>query len=141
MTCLNPASPLTAAVLARRTERARIAFVGIPLPARSNPVRAAEELAMLDCMSRGRIIVGMIRGVATEVHPGNIHAAHTRERMREAHDLIVRTWTEREPFSWEGKHWHYRYVNPWPRPYQQPHPTIWWTGAGEANARFAAERQ
>ena len=141
MTCLNPASPLTAAILARRTERARIAFVGIPLPARNSPVRAAEELAMLDCMSRGRIIVGMIRGVATEVHPGNIHAAHTRERMREAHDLIVKTWTEREPFSWEGKHWHYRYVNPWPRPYQQPHPTIWWTGAGEENARFAAERR
>src|SRR5262245_60296837 len=56
MTCLNVSSPLTAAVLARRTKRARIAFVGIPLPIRDNPVRVAEELAMLDCLSRGRII-------------------------------------------------------------------------------------
>jgi alkanesulfonate monooxygenase SsuD/methylene tetrahydromethanopterin reductase-like flavin-dependent oxidoreductase (luciferase family) len=141
MTCLNVSSPLTAAVLARRTKRARIAFVGIPLPIRDNPVRVAEELAMLDCLSRGRIITSFIRGVATEVHPANTNPVLTRERMEEAHELIVKTWTTPEPFSWEGRFCHYRYVNAWPRPYQQPHPPIWWTGSDTDNAVWAADRQ
>jgi alkanesulfonate monooxygenase SsuD/methylene tetrahydromethanopterin reductase-like flavin-dependent oxidoreductase (luciferase family) len=141
MTCLNVASPLSAAILARRTKRAKIAFVGIPLPIRDNPVRVAEEVAMLDCLSRGRIISGFIRGVATEMHPANTNAVTSRERMEEAHDLIVKAWTAREPFSWEGRFWHYRYVNAWPRPYQQPHPPIWWTGSGIDNAVWAADHQ
>jgi alkanesulfonate monooxygenase SsuD/methylene tetrahydromethanopterin reductase-like flavin-dependent oxidoreductase (luciferase family) len=139
MTCLNVASPLTAAVLARRTKRARIVFVGVPLPIRDNPVRVAEELAMLDCLSRGRITAAFIRGLSTEMHPANTNPGSARERVAEAHDLIVKAWTAGEPFSWEGRYWHYRYVNPWPRPYQQPHPPIWWTGSGVDNARWAAD--
>jgi alkanesulfonate monooxygenase SsuD/methylene tetrahydromethanopterin reductase-like flavin-dependent oxidoreductase (luciferase family) len=141
MTTLNVASPLTAAILARRTRRAQIAFVGISLPVRDNPVRVAEELAMLDCLSRGRIIAGFIRGLSTEMHPANTNPGSSREKMAEAHDLIVKAWTTPEPFSWEGRHWHYRYVNPWPRPYQQPHPPIWWTGHGVDNAAWAADHE
>src|SRR5262249_45012869 len=103
--------------------------------------RIAEEVAMLDCLSRGRVIAACIRGLSTEMHPANTFPGSSRERMEEAHDLIVKAWTTPEPFSWEGRYWHYRYVNPWPRPYQQPHPPIWWTGSGAENAVWAAQRR
>jgi len=53
-----------------------------------------------------------------------------RERYREAHDLIIRAWTAREPFVFNGKYTRLRYVNVWPRPLQQPHPPIWVPGLG-----------
>ena len=129
LTCMDAVVPISAAVLARQTKRAKIAIVGTPLVHRDNPVRVAEEIAMLDCISRGRIISGFVRGVGTEIHPANTNPVVQRERMEEAHDLIVKAWTSPEPFSWEGRFWHYRYVNVWPRVYQQPHPPIWITGS------------
>jgi alkanesulfonate monooxygenase SsuD/methylene tetrahydromethanopterin reductase-like flavin-dependent oxidoreductase (luciferase family) len=140
-TCTNVAVSLSAAALARQTKRAKLCILGTPLPHRDNPVRVAEELAMLDNISRGRIISGFVRGVGTEVHPANTNPVLTRERMEESHDLIVKAWTSREPFSWEGKHWHYRYVNVWPRTYQQPHPPIWITGTSPDNVPWVADHQ
>jgi alkanesulfonate monooxygenase SsuD/methylene tetrahydromethanopterin reductase-like flavin-dependent oxidoreductase (luciferase family) len=96
---------------------------------------------MLDCISRGRIISGFVRGVGTEVHPANTNPVLTRERMEESHDLIIKAWTTREPFNWEGKHWHYRYVNVWPQPYQKPHPPIWITGTSPDNVPWVADHQ
>ena len=52
------------------------------------------------------------------------------ERFWEAHDLIIKAWTEPGPFEWQGKHFHLPYVNPWPRPLQQPHPPVWLPGSG-----------
>src|ERR687888_769024 len=69
MTCLDATMPISAAALARRTRRAKITILGTPLPHRDSPVRVAEEIAMLDCLTRGRIISGFVRGVATEIHP------------------------------------------------------------------------
>ena len=86
-------------------------LLGTPLPHRDNPVRVAEEIAMLDCISRGRIISGFVRGVPTEIHPSNTNPALNRARFEEAHDLILKAWTTHEPFNWEGRFWHYRYVN------------------------------
>jgi len=139
MTCLDVCVPLSAAAVIQRTKRARICVLGSPLPHRDNPVRVAEELAMLDCMSRGRIISGFVRGVPTEVAPSNTNPVLTRERFEEAHDLILKAWTSREPFNWEGRFWHYRYVNVWPRTYQQPHPPIWITGSSPGNVPWVAD--
>ena len=140
MTCLDSVVPVSAAALARQTTRAKLAILGSPIVHRDNPVRVAEEIAMLDCISRGRIISGFVRGVGSEVHPANTNPVLQRERMDEAHDLIIKAWTEREPFNWEGRFWHYRYVNIWPRPYQEPHPPVWVSGSHAESAQWVAER-
>ncbi len=137
-TCLNVNCSITAGALIRRTKKAKIAIVGYPL-AHRNPIQVAEEAAMLDVLSGGRMIIGFVRGVGTEIHPANTNPSHTRERMQEAHDLILKAWTCQEVFNWEGKHFHFRYVNPWPRPYQQPHPPIWITGSQPDGAPWVAD--
>jgi alkanesulfonate monooxygenase SsuD/methylene tetrahydromethanopterin reductase-like flavin-dependent oxidoreductase (luciferase family) len=140
MTCVNACVQISAAALARRTKRAKLLLLGTPLPHRSDPVRVAEELAMLDCLTRGRLISGFVRGVPTEVHPANTNPAHTRVRFEEAHDLILKAWTTREPFAWEGRFYQYRYVNVWPRTFQQPHPPIWITGSSSDSVPWVADR-
>ena len=139
LTCLESAMPLSAATLARRTKQAKILLLGTPIANRDNPVRVAEEIAMLDCISRGRIISGFVRGVPTEIHPANTNPAQNRQRFEEAHDLILKAWTTHEPFNWEGQFWHYRYVNVWPRTYQQPHPPIWITGSSLESVPWVAD--
>ena len=104
--------------------------------------RMAEEVAMLDCYSGGRIISGFVRGGAVETLQAGIDPTQNRERFEEAHDLIVRCWTEPGPFRWEGKHYNYRHVNPWAKPYQKPHPPIWLPGVVSRDSlMWAAEKR
>jgi alkanesulfonate monooxygenase SsuD/methylene tetrahydromethanopterin reductase-like flavin-dependent oxidoreductase (luciferase family) len=127
-TCLVPAVPILAGILARITRRARILILGNPIANRRDPLRVAEEMALIDNLSRGRLEVGFVRGVPFEVLPANSRPTGMHERMWEAHDLILKAWEVHDgPFSWEGT-WHHRYVNIWPRPYQQPRPPVWVTG-------------
>jgi len=130
ITCVNSAVSVTAGALVRRTKQAKILILGNAISNREQPLRVAEEIALLDSISCGRILCGFLRGVPGEVHPSNVNPAFNRERFMEAHDLIVKSWTTPEPFAWEGKHYQYRYVNIWPQPYQQPHPPIWVSGVG-----------
>src|SRR5713226_1414059 len=141
MTCLAPVVPITASAVVQRTKRSKICILGSPLPHRDNPVRVAEEIAMLDVMSRGRIISGFVRGVPTEIQPANTNPVLTRQRFEEAHDLILKAWTTHEPFNWEGRFWHFRYVNVWPRTYQEPHPPVWITGSTPDSVTFTADHQ
>ena len=92
--------------------------------------RVAEEVAMLDVISAGRIISGFVRGTGMEYHSYGANPSYSQERFWEAHDLIIRAWTEPGPFEWEGKHFHLPYVNPWPLPLQKPHPPVWLPGSG-----------
>jgi alkanesulfonate monooxygenase SsuD/methylene tetrahydromethanopterin reductase-like flavin-dependent oxidoreductase (luciferase family) len=131
---------LVGAVLANRTSRVKIAMTGNLVPL-LNPVRVAEEYAMLDVMSGGRLIAGFMRGIAHEYVAYNIPPDESWERLAEAHDLIIKAWTEPEPFGWEGKHYKYRAVSIWPRPYQQPHPPLLMSASNPDSARFAAERR
>ena len=85
---------------------------------------------MIDCISGGRLIAGMVVGGGPEYYSFSLNPAHARERFAEAHDLILRVWTEPGPFEFMGKHYKLRYVNSWPRPIQQPHPEIWIPGVG-----------
>src|ERR1043166_10070759 len=89
-TCVDAAISVSAAALARRTSKATIVLLGTPLPHRDNPVRVAEELAMLDCISRGRIVSGFVRGVPTEIHPSTTNPAQNRARFEEAPALILK---------------------------------------------------
>lgn len=122
---LMPAPNLFAASLARRTKNAKIAVLGRALPLVNNPVFIAEEFAILDNLTKGRLITGFVRGIGAEYHASPVNPTESRDRFHEAHDMIVRAWTEPGPFSFHGKYYEVEYVNPWPRPYQKPHPPIW----------------
>ena len=140
-TCLDPAAPIMLGVLARQTSRARLLLLGNPIANRRQPVRVAEEMAMVDNLARGRIEVGFVRGVPYEISAGNASPLRMSERFWEAHDLILKAWTTHDgPFSWEGRFFHHRQVNIWPRPYQQPHPPVWITALSTSSVPAVAEK-
>jgi alkanesulfonate monooxygenase SsuD/methylene tetrahydromethanopterin reductase-like flavin-dependent oxidoreductase (luciferase family) len=127
--------------LARDTRKARLLILGNPIANRREPVRVAEEMAMVDVYSRGRLECGFVRGVPYEMSAGNHRPTRMMDRFWEAHDLIVKAWTSHDgPFNWEGKYFHHRQVNIWPRPYQEPHPPIWITALSPSGAREVGER-
>jgi alkanesulfonate monooxygenase SsuD/methylene tetrahydromethanopterin reductase-like flavin-dependent oxidoreductase (luciferase family) len=131
-TCLDAAAPLMAAILARQTRNARICILGNPIANRGDPIRIAEEMSVIDNISRGRLDVGIVRGVPYEVFAANTNPTQTLERLWEGVDLIQKAWTSHDgPFNFEGRFTHRRMVNLWPRPYQQPHPMIWITGSSD----------
>ncbi|HLF99704.1 MAG TPA: LLM class flavin-dependent oxidoreductase [Acidimicrobiia bacterium] len=127
---LMPSPNLFAAMLARRTERVKIAVVGNALPLYNPPTRVAEEYAILDVVTGGRLIAGMVVGGGPEYFSFGINPTEARRRYAEALDLIIAAWTTPGPFEFHGEFFHLRYVNPWPRPLQQPHPPIWVPGVG-----------
>jgi alkanesulfonate monooxygenase SsuD/methylene tetrahydromethanopterin reductase-like flavin-dependent oxidoreductase (luciferase family) len=129
---LMPAPNLIASALIQRTKTAKIAIVGRALPLVNNPLAIAEEFAMLDNMSRGRIITGFVRGIGSEYHSTGVNPTFSHERFHEAHDLIMQAWTQPGPTAFEGEHYNFRYVNIWPRCYQQPHPEIWIPSMGSS---------
>ena len=139
--CMKPSANISAAALVSNTKNTKIAILGNIIPVTGNPVKLAEEIAMLDVMSGGRIISGFVRGGPVESIHANLNPADNMERFQEAHDLIIKTWTSEGPFRWEGKHFHHRIVNPWMKPLQQPHPTIWYPGTSSVESVvWAAER-
>jgi len=127
--------------LARQTKRARLLVLGYPIGHRQDPLRVAEELATVDVVSRGRLDMGFIKGVPYEFPSSNQNPVGVMDRFWEAHDFIVKAMTSHDqPFNWESEHFHYRHVNIWPRPWQQPHPPIWSTTGSKNNARVLGER-
>jgi alkanesulfonate monooxygenase SsuD/methylene tetrahydromethanopterin reductase-like flavin-dependent oxidoreductase (luciferase family) len=122
---LMPSPVVTASALVRRTTRVKICILGSALPLRSHPLTVAEEHAMIDVISGGRLVSGFVRGIGAEYHTFGVNPTVSHERFHEAHDLIVRAWTEPGPFSFQGRHYNVTYVNLWPRPFQKPHPPIW----------------
>jgi len=128
---LMPSPNLIAATLTRRTARAAICVIGNSIALYNPPIRVAEELAMLDVMSGGRLVAGFPVGTPMDTNfcYGQIPAL-TRDKYYEAHELIMRAWREREPFAFDGKYTQLRYVNCWPRPIQQPHPPVYIPGGG-----------
>ncbi len=114
---------IMAAAASQRTKKLKLLMYGNLLPLHE-PLRLAEELAMLDCISNGRIISGFARGIPREYNVFGVSQPESRARFEEAWEIIYRAWTE-ESFSFEGKFWTYRDVALWPRPMQQPHPPIW----------------
>ena len=136
---LMPSINVIGAALAKLTKQGKIVFLGNVLPIHENPVRVAEEIAMIDMISGGRVICGFVRGIGQESIATNTNPVFNRERFAEAHDLIIKTWTTPGPFRWEGKHYHLRVVNPWVLPLQKPHPPVWIPGVvSPESVEFAA---
>jgi len=127
---LMPAPNLIASALTQRGTRGRIVVLGNLLPLALRPLRVAEEYAMLDVMSDGRLVAGFAVGGGQEMYNYNVSPSIAREQFWEAVDLIERAWTEDGPFSFDGKYYPTRYVNPWPKPLQEPRPPIWVPGGG-----------
>jgi alkanesulfonate monooxygenase SsuD/methylene tetrahydromethanopterin reductase-like flavin-dependent oxidoreductase (luciferase family) len=126
--CMQAKANIFAAILAAMTQRVKIVMLGNPLPLAENPIRLAEELAMIDMISKGRLVSGFVRGGGQEQLATGVNPAFNRERFEEAHDLIVKAWTLPGPFRFEGTHYQHRVVNPWALPLQKPYPRVWIPG-------------
>jgi len=137
---MKPSANIDAAVISRITKKARIAILGNIIPI-NNPVRMAEELAMIDCYSGGRLVSGFVRGGAVETLQAGLDPTENRDRFEEAHDLIMKCWTTPGPFRWEGKYYHHRMVNPWVLPMQKPHPPVWFPGGSSPESVIWAAKR
>jgi alkanesulfonate monooxygenase SsuD/methylene tetrahydromethanopterin reductase-like flavin-dependent oxidoreductase (luciferase family) len=128
---LMPSPNLIATSLARRTRNTPICVMGNSLALYNPPTRVAEEFAMIDVISGGRLIAGFPVGTPMDTcFAYGQNPSMLRERYLEAHDLVVKAWTEKDTFAFDGRYNQQRYVNIWPRPVQQPHPPIWIPGGG-----------
>ena len=140
-TCMSSTVIVGLSVMARQTKKARLLVLGYPIGHRLDPLREAEELATIDVISRGRLDMGFIKGVPYEFPASNQNPVGVMDRFWEAHDFIIKAMSSHdEPFNWEGEFFHYRQVNVWPRPVQQPHPPIWTTTGNRTQARLLGEK-
>ncbi|MBS7700260.1 MULTISPECIES: LLM class flavin-dependent oxidoreductase [unclassified Chelatococcus] len=140
-TSLSVSGSLPLAIMARETRSARLLVLGIPLGMRHDPVLVAEEMAYADVISGGRLEMGLVKGGGVELGPTNSNPATLGERFWEAHDIVLAAMTHHDgPFNYEGRHFQYRQINIWPRPYQQPHPPVWMTCFSPATVREVADR-
>jgi alkanesulfonate monooxygenase SsuD/methylene tetrahydromethanopterin reductase-like flavin-dependent oxidoreductase (luciferase family) len=129
----NPS--LMGSVLAHQTNGQNVAIIqiGSTLPSTSPPTRIAEEYAIIDCISGGRLVAGFPTGLPTDATISNgVVPVEQRERYREALELVLKAWSAKEVFAWNGRHYQLPMVSLWPRPIQQPHPPIWIPGSGSA---------
>jgi alkanesulfonate monooxygenase SsuD/methylene tetrahydromethanopterin reductase-like flavin-dependent oxidoreductase (luciferase family) len=128
---LMPSPNLIASALARRTTDTALCVMGNSLALYNPPTRVAEEFAMIDCISGGRLIAGFPVGTPMDTcFAYGQNPSMLRDRYYEAHDLVMRAWTEEDTFAFNGRFNQQRYVNIWPRPVQKPHPPIWIPGGG-----------
>ena len=135
--CTSPTVFLSA--LAQHTSKIRIGAMIFQLPFH-NPIRLAQDVAMLDQVSRGRMDFGVGHGVLEhEFLRWNLPFGERRDMGYEALEIIERAWTE-EIVSYEGKYWKFDEALPWPKPYQKPHPPIWFGTVSPASFEFAAKR-
>ena len=126
---MMPSPNLMLAALARRTNDVALATLGTSVALYNPPTRVAEEFAMLDCLTGGRVIAGFPVGTSMDANYSyGMDPSTLRERYHEAVELVTRAWTEPEVFSFDGRFTKLRYVSIWPRPLQRPHPPIWIPG-------------
>jgi alkanesulfonate monooxygenase SsuD/methylene tetrahydromethanopterin reductase-like flavin-dependent oxidoreductase (luciferase family) len=136
---LTPNPVVMAAAISQVVTRAKIAVLG-PLMPISNPVRVAEDIALLDHLTGGRVIVLFLQGTPNEHRTYHAPPEDPRGKTQEGIELVLKAWTVDEPFAWHGKNFDFPNVAVWPRPLQFPHPQIFGSGNSEESARFAARR-
>jgi alkanesulfonate monooxygenase SsuD/methylene tetrahydromethanopterin reductase-like flavin-dependent oxidoreductase (luciferase family) len=129
---------LFGAILARMTRDAgldvALVQLGATISSTSPPIRIAEEYAVLDCISGGRLIAGMPLGLGCDANISyGVTPIEQRERWREAIDLMLKAWTADDFFAWNGKYFQLPKVNLWPRPVQTPHPPLIIPGAASSS--------
>ena len=134
-----PSPNLIAAALSQRTKKIKIGVLGNILPLRNHPVRVAEEYAMIDCLSNGRLIAGFVRGIPAEYVWYGVNPEESRGRFQEAYDLIMTAWTN-SVWSFEGEFYSLKDCAIWPRPVQQPHPPIWIAARSAESIEWCVKR-
>ncbi|MET0690399.1 MAG: LLM class flavin-dependent oxidoreductase, partial [Candidatus Binatia bacterium] len=134
-----PSPNLIASALSQKTKKIKIGVLGNILPLRNHPVRVAEEYAMIDCLSNGRLIAGFVRGIPPEYIWYGVNPAESRGRFQEAYDLIMTAWTE-SVWSFEGEFFKLKDCAIWPRPVQQPHPPIWIAARSAESIEWCVKR-
>ncbi|HUK58753.1 MAG TPA: LLM class flavin-dependent oxidoreductase [Stellaceae bacterium] len=137
---LTPSTTVMAGALSQTVKRAKIAVLG-PIMPLSHPIRVAEELAELDHLTEGRLIVLFLQGTPNEHRAYETQSADTRALTQESIELILKAWTADEPFAWRGRHFDLPNVAVWPRPQQAPRPYVFGSGNNEDSARFAARQR
>jgi alkanesulfonate monooxygenase SsuD/methylene tetrahydromethanopterin reductase-like flavin-dependent oxidoreductase (luciferase family) len=137
---LTPSPTVAMAAATQVTERIKLVTMGIALALYPHPVRVAEELAMIDNLSGGRLVVGYISSGGQSLYAYNVPVAEERERYHEAYELINKAWTEENPFEWHSEYFDYKCVSILPRPVQVPHPPIWTTATAKESIEWAAEK-
>lgn len=135
---LSPSPNLFVAAAAVLTKNTKIGLMGNCLPLH-HPVRLGEELALLDNLSNGRLVVGITRG--GDFWAFQVPSAESRERFEEAWDLITKGWQAEEPFEYHGKYWDLDYVAFLPRPLQQPIPETWVPSLSAESIEWAAKNR
>jgi len=134
-----PSPNLIAAALSQKTKRIKIGVLGNILPLRNHPVRVAEEYAMIDCLSGGRLIAGFVRGIPPEYIWYGVNPEESRGRFQEAYDLIMTAWTK-PVWSFEGEFFKLKDCAIWPRPMQQPYPPIWIAARSAESIEWCVKR-
>lgn len=134
-----PSPNLIAAALSQRTKKIKIGVLGNILPLRDHPVRVAEEYAMIDCLSKGRLIAGFVRGIPAEYVWYGVNPEESRGRFQEAYDLIMTAWTN-SVWSFDGEFYKLKDCAIWPRPVQQPHPPIWIAARSAESIEWCVKR-
>jgi len=137
---MTPNPMIMASAIIQRTRRVRVALLG-PLIPLNNPVRLAEEVAMLDCLSGGRLEVLFLRGTPNEHKTYDTPADRTKQMTKEGIDLILKAWTSEMPFTWAGEQYQFNTISIWPRITQQPHPPVFGSGNSDDSVIFAAQRR
>ena len=137
---MTPNPVVMAGALSQVVKRCRIALLGPLLPL-ANPIRVAEEIAMLDSLSGGRVVVLFLRGTPNEHRTYGDVGANSRSMTQEGIELILKAWTSETPFAWDGEHFQFQNVAVWPRTLQDPHPPVYGSGNSEESVVFAARNR
>lgn len=135
---MSAAPHLFIAALGQRLPTAQFGIYGTDLLLH-NPVYVAEQYAVLDNLVAGRLRFGLMRGTPNEYATYGTNPWESRERFEEAVELVLRVFTEPEPFGWEGRYYRFRNIAVIPKPFQHPHPRILLSGRSIASARFAGK--
>lgn len=136
---LTPSPAVSAAWLVGQTSSIKIALLG-PIVPTSNPIRVAEEFAMLEALAPGRIVAGLLRGTTNEYLSYDLNADEARGRTDEGMELILKAWNEPEAFGWQGRYFQYRTVSIWPRR-QENGPQSYVLGTSAEAGSFAARHR
>src|SRR5262245_19175232 len=137
----TPNASIMAGALTQIARNAALAWLG-PIVSINNPVRVAEEIAMLDQMTGGRLVVFLLRGTPNELLVyNNVDPAQSRAVTQEASLLIRKALADTEPFAWKSEHFDFPRVSVWPGPTQRPPPPLYASGMSPESAVFAAQNR
>jgi alkanesulfonate monooxygenase SsuD/methylene tetrahydromethanopterin reductase-like flavin-dependent oxidoreductase (luciferase family) len=124
---------------AARTRRLRIG-TAVSLAPFYHPLRLAEEIALLDILSAGRVNWGAGRGFArVEFTAFGVPPEESASRFRETVEIVLRAWTD-ERLNYSGEHFRFEEVEVLPKPAQLPHPPVWMAASSEGAIEWAANR-